>query len=227
VTGDAAFVQDVRLPNMVHGRVVRPPRYGAKLVSVDEAKVKAMPGVIAVVRDGSFLGVVAQREEQAINARQMLMALATWSGGPALPDPAKLYDELMALRSETKVISEKDAPVPAGAKVLEATFHRPYQAHAAIAPSCALAESKEGKLTVWTHSQGVFPLRGTLARALGMQQGDIRCIHAEGAGCYGHNGADDVAFDVAMLARAAGAGGRCGCNGCATTNSNGSPMAPR
>jgi CO/xanthine dehydrogenase Mo-binding subunit len=166
--------------------------------------VKAMPGVIAVVRDGSILGVVAKREEQAINARLVLMEFAKWSGGPALPEPAKLYEQLMALRSEERVISEKDAPLPAGAKAIEATYHRPYQAHAAIAPSCALAEFKDGKLTVWTHSQGVYPLRATLARALDMQPRDIRCIHAEGAGCYGHNGADDVAFDAAMLARAVG-----------------------
>jgi len=202
VTGGAAFVQDLRLPGMVHGRVVRPPRYGAKLDSFDEARVKAMPGVIAVVRDGSFLGVVAQREEQAINARFVLIEFAKWSGGSELPEPAKMYEQLMALRSEERVISEKDAPVPAGAKMIEATYHRPYQAHAAIAPSCALAEFKDGKLAVWTHSQGVFPLRATIARALGMQPRDIRCIHAEGAGCYGHNGADDVAFDAAMLARA-------------------------
>ena len=202
VTGAAAFVQDLRLPGMVHGRIVRPPRYGAKLESFDEARVKAMPGVIAVVRDGSFLGVVAKREEQAVNAKFVLMEFAKWSGGPALPDPAKMYEQLMTLRTEDRVISEKDAPLPAGAKTIEATFHRPYQAHAAIAPSCAVAEFKDGKLTVWTHSQGVYPLRATIARALGMQPRDIRCVHAEGAGCYGHNGADDVAFDAAMLARA-------------------------
>ena len=161
-----------------------------------------MPGVIAVVRDGSFLGVVARREEQAINARLVLMNSAKWSGGSELPDPKKMYEQLMSLRSEDRVIGEKDAPVPADAKVIEATYHRPYQAHAAIAPSCAVAEFKDGKLAVWTHSQGVFPLRATIARALGLPPSDIRCIHAEGAGCYGHNGADDVAFDAAMLARA-------------------------
>jgi len=201
VTGGAAFVQDLRLPGMVHGRVVRPPRYRARLDSFDEAEVKAMPGVIAVVRDGSFLGVVARREEQAINARLVLMASATWSGGSELPDPANMYEELMSLRSEDRVIGEKDAPMPAGTTVIEATYHRPYQAHAAIAPSCAVAEFKDGKLSVWTHSQGVFPLRATIARALGLEPRDIRCIHAEGAGCYGHNGADDVAFDAALLAR--------------------------
>jgi CO/xanthine dehydrogenase Mo-binding subunit len=202
MTGGAAFVQDLRFPGMVHGRVVRPPRYGARLDSFDEAKVTAMPGVIAVVRDGSFLGVVARREEQAINARLVLIASANWSGGSELPDPTKMYGELMSLRSEERVIGAKDAPVPAGATVIEATYHRPYQAHAAIAPSCAVAEFKDGKLRVFTHSQGVFPLRATLARALGLEPRDIRCIHAEGAGCYGHNGADDVAFDAAVLARA-------------------------
>jgi nicotinate dehydrogenase subunit B len=202
VTGGAAFVQDLRLPGMLHGRIVRPPRYGARLDSFDETSVKAMPGVVAVVRDGSFLGVVARREEQAINARLVLLASAKWSGGPELPDPAKMYEQLMSLRSEARVIGEKDAPVPADARVVEATYHRPYLAHASIAPSCAVAELKDGKLTVWTHSQGVFPLRATLARALGVEPSDVRCIHAEGAGCYGHNGADDVAFDAAMLARA-------------------------
>src|SRR5437879_7038371 len=180
MTGGVAFVQDVRLPGMVHGRVVRPPRYGAKLDSFDDAKINAMPGVIAVVRDGSFLGVVAQREEQAIKARVALIESAKWSGGSALPDPAKMYDQLMSLRSQDRVIGEKDAPVPVGAKVLEARYHRPYQAHAAIAPSCAVAEVKDGKLAVWTHSQGVFPLRAPIPTAPGRQPRDIRCIHAEG-----------------------------------------------
>jgi CO/xanthine dehydrogenase Mo-binding subunit len=130
----------------------------------------------------------------------------------------------MAMPSEVKVIAEKQAPLPDGAKVVEATYHRPYQAHGAIAPSCAVAELKDGKLTVWTHSQGVFPLRGTMAKALGMQPAAIRCIHAEGAGCYGHNGADDVALDAALLARATG-GRQCGCNGCATMSSS-EPFGP-
>jgi nicotinate dehydrogenase subunit B len=203
VTGGAAFVQDLRLSGMLHGRVVRPPRYGSKLESFDEAKVKAMPGVVAVVRDGSFLGVVARREEQAVKAQKALAQSAKWQAGPELPDPAGIYDHLLALPMDDKVISDKQAALPAGAKVVEATYHRPYQAHAAIGPSCALAEFKDGKLTVWTHSQGVFPLRATIAKALDMPPAAIRCIHAEGAGCYGHNGADDVALDAALLARAA------------------------
>ncbi len=202
MTGGAAYVQDLRLPGMLHGRVARPPRHGSRLESVDEAKIKAMPGVVAVVRDGSFLGVVAHREEQAIKAVAALSASAKWIPGPELPDPTRLYQELMMLKTQDKVISEKDAALPASAKVFEATYHRPYQAHASIGPSCAVAQIADGKLRAWTHSQGVYPLRVTLARALRMQASDIRCIHMEGSGCYGHNGADDVALDAALLARA-------------------------
>ena len=110
VTGGAAYVQDLRLPGMVHGRVVRPPQYGAKLNAIDEAAVKAMPGVVAVVRDGSFLGVIAEREEQAIKASVALAKSATWTPGPPLPDEASIYDHLLSLPAEEKVISEKQAP---------------------------------------------------------------------------------------------------------------------
>ncbi len=203
VTGGGAFVQDLRLPGMLHGRVARPPQYGAQLETFDEAKVRAMPGVVTVLRDGSFLAVAAEREEQAIKAVEALSASAKWKAGPALPDPARLYEQLKALPTQDTVISNKDGPLLAsGAKVVEATYRRPYQAHAALGPSCAMAQMRDGQLTVWTHSQGVYPLRGTIARALGMKPPSIRCIHMEGAGCYGHNGADDVAFDAALLARA-------------------------
>jgi nicotinate dehydrogenase subunit B len=204
VTGGAAYVQDIRLPGMLHGRVVRPPRYDAKLESVDEGKARAVPGVVAVVRDGSFLGVIAEREEQTIRARTALAEGARWSGGSALPDPAKLHEHLTASPSRDEIVSEKSATVLASGRRLEASYTKPYVAHAAIAPSAAVAQLADGKLTVWTHSQGVFPLRRDLAKALGMQESAIRCIHVEGAGCYGHNGADDAALDAALLARAAG-----------------------
>jgi CO/xanthine dehydrogenase Mo-binding subunit len=203
VTGGAAYVQDLRLPGMLHGRVVRPPRYGAKLESFDEAAVKALPGVVAVVRDGSFLGVIAAREEQAIKARDALKRSARWAGGEELPDPAKIHEHLLTLSMEDKVISDKQAPLPDGATRVEATYHRPYTAHASIGPSCSVAQAENGKITVWTHTQGVFPLRATMAKALDMQPSAIRCIHVEGSGCYGHNAADDVALDAALLARAA------------------------
>jgi len=203
VTGAAAYVQDVRLPGMVHARVVRPPRMGAKLIRIDETTTKALPGVLAVVRDGSFLGVICEREEQAINAREALRESARWEGGKDLPDPDKLYEHLTSLKSQDSVLGEKQGPALAGnATVLEATYTKPYIAHGSIGPSCALAEFKDNKLTVWSHTQGVFPLRRDLARALKMDVAAIRCIHVEGSGCYGHNGADDVALDAALLARA-------------------------
>jgi nicotinate dehydrogenase subunit B len=202
VTGGVAYVQDIRLPGMLHGRVVRPPRPGSKLDSVDETAVKLIPGVVAVVRDGSFLGVVAEREEQAIKARQALLKSAKWTLGPELPDPAKIYDVLLALPAEDSIVSDKQVPLPDGAKIIEATYRKPYMAHASIGPSCALAEFKDGKMTVWTHSQGVFPLRNHLALGLKMPVAAVRCVHAEGSGCYGHNGADDVGLDAALLARA-------------------------
>jgi CO/xanthine dehydrogenase Mo-binding subunit len=206
VSGGAAYVQDLRLPGMLHGRVVRPPSYGAKLEAVDEAKIKVMPGVVAIVRDGSFLGVIAQREEQAIRASEALGKTTKWTPGPALPNQATLYDHLLSLPDEPHVISEKRAALPDGARVIEATYRKPYICHASIGPSCAVAQFTGGKMTVWTHSQGVFPLRGNLVMALKLPPDKIHCIHAEGAGCYGHNGADDVALDAALLARAAPGG---------------------
>ncbi len=202
VTGGAAYVQDVRLPGMVHGRVVRPPSYGAKLESFDEAAAKAMPGVIAVVRDGSFLGVVATREEQAVKARAALVKSAKWTPGPELPDPAKIFEVIKSLPSKDATIGVKQAPALAAPRILEATYTKPYMAHGSIGPSAAVAEFKDGQMTVWTHSQGVFPLRGELVKALKLSRESIRCIHIEGSGCYGHNGADDVALDAALLARA-------------------------
>src|SRR5205085_2448641 len=186
VTGKAANVQDMRLPGMVHGRVVRPPNYGATLASLDDTKAKAILGVIAVVRDGSFLGVIAEREEQAVKARVALADGAKWKPGPDLPDPATIFAHLKSLPAKVEVIGVKQAPLLAGApKVLEATYTRPYMAHASIGPSAAVAEFKDDKLTVWTHSQGVFPLRAEIVKTLKMPPASVRCIHTEGSGCYG------------------------------------------
>ena len=203
VTGKATYVQDLRLPGMVHGRVVRPPQYGATLASLDESKAKAIPGVIAVVRDGSFLGVIAEREEQAVKARVALAEGAKWTPGPDLPDAANIFAHLKSLPAKVEVIGVKQAQTLASTpKVVEASYTRPYMAHASIGPSAAVAEFKDDKLTVWTHSQGVFPLRAEISKTLKMPPASVRCIHTEGSGCYGHNGADDVALDAALLARA-------------------------
>jgi len=204
-TGGAAYLQDLRLPGMVHARVVRPPVPGAELVSVDTVASRTLPGVIKVVRDGSFLAVVCEREEQAINARLALRERAVWSQSEL---PSTLLDAPFErpgseMRTLDSVVYEKVAPsAPAVARRIEARYTRAFQLHASIGPSCAVARSVEDKLTVWTHSQGVFPLRNDIARALGLAPTGVDCIHMEGAGCYGHNGADDVAFDAALLARA-------------------------
>jgi len=202
VTGSAIYVQDMRLPGMLHGRVVRPPRYGAALASLDETAVRQLPGVVALVRDGSFLGVVAEREEEAVRAREALMRAARWEGGAALPETDGIHAYLRSQPHEDTVVSEKAGEAPAEARALGASYTKPYIAHASIGPSAALAEFREGALTVWSHTQGVFPLRRDLAKALRLPLGAIRVAHAQGSGCYGHNGADDVALDAALLARA-------------------------
>ncbi|WP_028223234.1 xanthine dehydrogenase family protein molybdopterin-binding subunit [Paraburkholderia oxyphila] len=203
-TGGAAFMQDMRLPDMLFGRIVRPPRSGAKLLSVDVAAVRKLPGVVSVVRNGSFLGVIAEREEQAIAARSALIEAAQWSADfVALPDVDHLQTALPQWRSEDKVISEtgQDAPAATGSTQLEASYVRPYLSHASIGPSCSVALLKNGHMTVWSHTQGAFPLRGDLAKVLDMPANAVDVVHTPGSGCYGHNGADDVALDAALLAR--------------------------
>ena len=204
ITGVPIYVQDMDLPGMLHGRVVRPPAYSARLVSLEGAEVEALPGVIAVVRDGSFIGVIAAREEQAIRAARRLARVAQWQSGAGLPADAAAGAYLQQQPARSEVISEKtDSAAADAASVMEATYTRPYVAHASLAPSCAVALLRDGKFQVWTHSQGIYPLRGDLARALGVSESAVTVVHAEGAGCYGHNGADDVALDAALLARAA------------------------
>jgi nicotinate dehydrogenase subunit B len=204
VTGGASFVQDIRLPGLLFGRILRPPSYHAALVSFDEARIRKLSGVVTVVRDGRFLGVVAEREEQAIAARQELARAVSWRDAPS-PSPLQdIYAYLKSLPVEDYVISDKGGDTPPSTVMSShsAICTRPYTAHASIGPSCAVARFEHGHLTVWTHSQGVFPLRNDLAKALDMEAGKIHCIHAQGSGCYGHNGADDVALDAALLARA-------------------------
>ena len=202
VTGRIAYVQDIFEAGMVHGRVVRPPRYGSTLESVDDAAVSKMPGVIKVVRDGSFFGVVAEREEQAVKARESLAKAAKWKLGPELPDPATIHTHLKSLPRKDDVLGVKQASMASGGRTLEATYTKPYLAHGSIGPSCAVATFLGGRMLVWTHSQGVYPLRNELVKALKIPAKDVRCMHVEGSGCYGQNGADDVALDAALLARA-------------------------
>src|SRR6476646_10015314 len=202
VTGGAAYVQDLRLPGMVHARVVRPPSYGARLRELQTAGVEKMPGVLKVVRDGSFVAVVAAHEFEAIQAMRALAAAARWDQQATLPDQADLYSYLQRLPADNIIDLDRPASPSSGARSLEASYRRPYQMHGAIGPSCAVGLFKDGALTVWTHSQGVYPLRKSIAEMLRLPEDRVQCIHAEGSGCYGHNAADDAAADAALFARA-------------------------
>jgi len=202
VAGGASYVQDMRLPGMLHARVVRQPSYGARLVSLDEAAVRALPGVVQVVRNGNYLAVVARDEWQAIVAMRALAAAARWEESASLPPADDIHAYLMRLPAREILVTDKrNGAAPAGRK-LTARYTKPYLTHGSIGPSCALAQFIDGQLTVWTHTQGVFPLRGGLAEMLGLPPEQVRCIHVEGSGCYGHNGADDVAADAALIAHA-------------------------
>jgi nicotinate dehydrogenase subunit B len=200
VTGGPAFIQDLRLPGMVHARVIRQPNYDAKLLSVDTGAVEKMPGVIKIVRNGSYLAVIAEREFQAITAMNALAAATLWSPGRTLPDPATIFQTIRNLPArDTVILDRKSAPTPA-AQTLSATYHRPYGAHGSIGPSCAIGLLENDQLTIWTHTQGVFPDRAALTELIKMPGEKIRCIQVQGSGCYGHNGADDAGADAAILA---------------------------
>jgi nicotinate dehydrogenase subunit B len=201
VTGGAAYVQDMRLPGMVHARIVRPPSYGAVLTECDTSAVEKLPGFVKVVRDGNFLAVVTQEQFQSIKAMQALSAAAKWKETPSLPKEDDLLSVITSLKSNDKTIFQQSDPSVTGEKTLEATFTRPYQAHGSIGPSCAIAQLVDGAMTVWTHTQGVYPDREGIAEMLKVPPASVRLIHVEGSGCYGHNGADDAAADAALIAR--------------------------
>jgi nicotinate dehydrogenase subunit B len=200
VTGASAYVQDLRLPGMVHARVVRPPSYAARLTSLDTATVERMPGVLKVVRDGQFLAVAAEREFQAVRAMDALALASQWEEKKSLPAANALYDWVRSVASKEYVIAAVGNGAETGVRKLEAVYHRPYQLHASIGPSCAVALAEAETLTVWTHAQGAYPLRAALAQMLQLAPDKVRCIHMEGSGCYGHNGADDAAADAALVA---------------------------
>jgi CO/xanthine dehydrogenase Mo-binding subunit len=201
VTGGAAYVQDMRLPGMVHARVVRPPSYSAQLTECETSAVEKLPGVVKVIRNGNFLAVVAQKEFQSIKAMGALSAAAKWRETPGLPKQDDLPRMLTGLPSNDSTIFERSDPSAVGQRTIEATYTRPYQSHGSIGPSCAIAQSVNDAMTVWTHTQGVYPDRQGIAEMLRVPAASVRLIHVEGSGCYGHNGADDAAADAALIAR--------------------------
>ena len=215
LTGQLTYVHDMRLPGMLHGRVVRPPYTGADvsaplgsgLLAVDESSVAGLPGLVKVVVIGDFVGVVCEREEQAIRAaRQLKVRWKDWQGLPPL-EPDRLEDTLR--RHPKKPRTLHDSPgleqhLAGIARPLSATYVWPYQLHASIGPSCALAEVDAQRARVWSGTQNPHDLRNDLARLLQRETGDIEVIRMEAAGCYGRNGADDVSADAVLLAQAVG-----------------------
>ncbi len=202
VSGGVAYVQDLVLDGMVHGRVVRPPAPNDTLERFDPAAVEALPGVLKVVRDGRFVGVVATREWQAVGARRRLADALGWRAGAPLPHADRVLADLANAAVDEHVIHDVGVAPAATATTVSATYRRPYQMHASIGPSCAIAQCVGDRCTIWTHTQGVYPLRKALAGLLKVDEKQVHCIHVEGSGCYGHNGADDVAADAVLLARA-------------------------
>src|SRR6185437_13126580 len=175
--------------------------YGAKLTKLDAGDIERMPGVVKVVRDGNFLAVVAQGEFLAIKAMRALAIHSSWQESARLPEEKELTRTLLGLPAEDyTILDTQGGASESSGEAHEATFTRPYLAHASVGPSCAVAQFQDGNLTVWTHTQGVYPDRQAIAELLGVAAERVRCIHLEGSGCYGHNGADDAAADAALIA---------------------------
>ncbi|MDC0033099.1 molybdopterin-dependent oxidoreductase [Alphaproteobacteria bacterium] len=212
VTGKPHFVHDMTFPGMMHARVIHPPHYHARLRSLDKILTGRLRSEgISLVRDGSFLAVAGVDEYEAIKAMERIGNAADWDKGDGLV-AQDVFEQLRTNKRESLPVvdgmprKERIPPLadpPDGAiHTLQATYERPYHMHGSIGPSAAVALFEDGKLIVWTHSQGIYVLRASMAEALGLEIEALRIIHVPGAGCYGHNGADDVALDAALVARA-------------------------
>jgi nicotinate dehydrogenase subunit B len=212
-TGGLTFVHDIRVPGMLHGRVVRPPYagvdagpfVGTSLISVDESSVRDIPGLVAVVRIGDFVGVVAEREENAIRASEQLAV--SWKPTPALTDLSDVEQALRANPSTPRTLIDKGnvgAAIAGAATPMQRTYVWPYQMHASIGPSCAIADFQDGNIRVWSGTQNPHVLRGDLALLIERPDSEIEVIRLEAAGCYGRNCADDVTADALLLSRAVG-----------------------
>lgn len=206
VTGRFEFVHNVRVPGMLHGKVVRPPTVGAKLLSVDEASVRDLSGFIKVVVEKDFVGVVAEKPWQAIQIANKLTC--NWSPGVELPKHIDFYEHLRHQKPtrDTFVVNSNDVPetLAKAARIISATYRHPYQMHGSLGSSCAVADVKGNKATIWSASQAVNPLKKTAAMILGLSPDKVRVIFKMGSGCYGVNGSDTVSYDAALLSQAVG-----------------------
>ena len=203
MTGRFEFVHNVRVPGMVHGRVVRPPEVGATVASVDESSVRQLPGVLKVVVRKDFVGVVAEKQWQAVQAASALKV--KWNPGSGLPPQGSFFDSLRKLPSrDTLVVDSKDVAAKLAGNVVRATYVYPYQMHGSVGSSCAVADVTADHATLWSPTQSVYPTRSNVAKLLGMSLDNVRVIFVRGSGCYGLNGADAVSFDAAVLSQAVG-----------------------
>jgi CO/xanthine dehydrogenase Mo-binding subunit len=204
-TGQFEFVHNVRLPGMLHGRVIRPPAVGAVLQTVDEGSVRDVAGLVKVVVKKSFVGVVAEKPWQAIQAANQLKV--TWTEGGGLPSQGGFHEYLRRQPArDTLLVDSKDvdATLARAATVVKATYLHPYQMHGSLGSSCAVADVQGDKATIWSPTQGVYPHRSTAALLLGLRKEDVRVVFRMGSGCYGINGAEAVSYDAALLSQAVG-----------------------
>ncbi len=211
VTGGVSYVHDMDLPGMLHARVLLPPGYHARLVNFDRESIAQLPGFVELIHDGQFIAIVAEREEQALAALDAARGFAVWVYDDDLPAAVDVYRDLRQKPAQANlvvdgnVVKDPIPPVDAPSDAhlsLQASYRRPFQMHASLGPSAAVALWQDGVLTVWSHTQAAFTLRAALSQVLALDESQVRVIHVEGAGCYGHNGADDVALDAALVARA-------------------------
>ncbi len=210
LTGGDAFIHDLRLPGMLHGRVVRPHRritagIGGRVVEVDASRLNGMPGIVAVVRRENFVGVVAEREEQAIEAAQAIRI--RWEGLTPLPDQDAGFERLRHVPATIERIVQAGnatAEIDGAALVHRATYRQAWQAHASMGPSCGVADVGQDAATVWSSSQHVHALAPALAPLIGLAPSQVRVIYREGSGCYGQNGSEDASADAAILSHAVG-----------------------
>ena len=204
-TGRLEYVHNVRVPGMLHGRVVRPPTVGATLDAVDESSVSSMPGFVKVVVKHNFVGVVFEKQWQAVQAANQIKI--TWQPGPALPPQASFYDHMRKQPTrDTLLVDSKDvdARLASAAQVVRATYLHPYQMHGSVGASCAVADVKKDSATIWSPTQGVYPQRDSCAMLLGLPKESVKVNFTRGSGCYGINGADTVSYDAALMSQAVG-----------------------
>lgn len=206
VTGRFEFVHNVRVPGMLHGRVVRPPSTNGAVAEVDGRSIEGMPGVVRVVVKNNFVGVVAEKPWQAVQAAAALKV--TWTPGARLPPQSDFHTRLRGqtpARDSRMVDSgDVDTALAKAGTVVRATYLYPYQMHGSVGTACAVADVQGDKATIWSASQAVWPLRSSAALVLGLQPENIRVVFKQGPGCYGINGADTVAYDAAILSQAVG-----------------------